>query len=123
MNRFFEFSSAQLRVIIFLSALIVVFSVYRFLRSYSDIGEKGLNFSVQIGDGDRRYAPPFTVDLNLSPADSLELLPGIGPVLAGRIVAFRDSSRFEKPEDIIKIDGVGYKTFERLKSYIEVRSW
>lgn len=123
MNRFFEFSPAQLRVVVFLLGLLVILSVLRFLRGYADPDERSFNFSVRVGDNDTRYAPLFKIDLNLSPADSLELLPGIGPVLASRIAAYRDSVRFEKPEDIVKVVGIGHKTYEKLKSYIEVRAW
>jgi len=123
MNRAFEFSPAQLRVIVLLSALLVILSAYRFLFDYSRVDAKSLRLSVNIAESDSRYAPAIKVDLNLSPADSLVLLPGIGPVLAGRIVAMRDSIRFEKPEDIMKVNGIGYSTFSRIKSYIEVRAW
>jgi DNA uptake protein ComE-like DNA-binding protein len=123
MNRFFEFSTRQLRVVIFLTITLVVLSVYHFLRDYSEVEESDLKFSIHVGDDDRSYAPVFTVDLNLSPADSLELLPGIGPVLAARIVAYRDSTRFERPDDILKVEGIGYKTYEKLRSFLRVRAW
>ena len=123
MNRFFEFSPAQLRVVLFLLGLLVVLSVLRFLRGYADPDERSFSFSVEVGDNDTRYAPLFKIDLNLSPADSLELLPGIGPVLASRIIAYRDSARFEEPEDIMRVVGIGHKTYERLKTYLEVRRW
>lgn len=124
MNRFFDFSPAQLRVIIFLSGLFLVLSAVSIIRSYSTEEKGGFNFTVQVGDNDTRYSPVFVVDLNLSPADSLELIPGIGPVLASRIVAYRDSvGRFEKPDDIIKVSGIGHKKYEDIKPYITVRPW
>jgi len=123
MNRFFEFSGSQLRVLVCLSGMLVVLGLFRFLYGYSSVDEQSLKFSVQIGDNDSRYAPPFKVDLNTSPADSLELLPGIGPVLASRIVAYRDSAFFQRPEDILKVRGISRKTYESVKSFIEVPSW
>jgi DNA uptake protein ComE-like DNA-binding protein len=120
MNRFFDFSPPQLKVVVFLAALLVVLSLFHFVRSYSDVDEESLNFSVQIADKDRTYSPTVIVDLNLSPADSLELLPLIGPALAQRIVAYRDSACFEKPEDIMKVKGIGFKTYEKIKSYLKV---
>lgn len=124
MNRFFEFSSAQLKIIIFLTALLLVLSVYRFVRSFSETGQEGMKITLRVGDNDTRYMPVLRVDLNLSPADSLELLPGIGPVLAERIVAYRDSAgHFERPEDIIRVKGISRKLYEKIKSYLEVRSW
>lgn len=123
MNRFFEFSPTQLKVIVSLAVILVFFSAYRLIRSYSTIDEKSLRFSVQIGDPDTQYHPPIVVDLNRSPADSLELLPRIGPKLAARIVAFRDTARFEKPEDIVLIQGISYKTFDQIKDYLKVSAW
>jgi len=113
MNRFFEFSTAQLRVIVLLTALLLVLSLFKLIRSYSTIDEQSLRFSVQLGENDTRYKPPIIVDLNRSPADSLELLPHIGPVIASRIVASRDSARFEKTEDITRINGISYKKMKK----------
>jgi DNA uptake protein ComE-like DNA-binding protein len=123
MNRFFEFSTAQLRVIVLLTALLMVLSLFKLIRSYSTIDEQSLRFSVQLGDTDSRYKPPIIVDLNRSPADSLELLPYIGPVIASRIVASRDSARFEKVEDIVRVQGISYKKFNEIKGYLKVEPW
>jgi competence ComEA-like helix-hairpin-helix protein len=123
MSHFFDFSPPQLRIIVFLAALLMILSLFYFIRSYSDVTDESLSFSVQLADRDQTYAPVIIVDLNLSPADSLELLPHIGPALASRIVAYRDSARFEKPEDIIKVKGIGYKTYEKIKSYLKVEPW
>lgn len=124
MNRFFDFSSLQIRLLVFLVGLLLIGSVLEFVRSYATVEKDEFKFSVQFGDGDLTYAPVFKVDLNISPADSLELIPGIGPVLASRIVAYRDSAgRFEKPEDILAVQGIGVVTYEKIKPYIKVRAW
>jgi competence ComEA-like helix-hairpin-helix protein len=123
MNRFFDFSPPQLKVIVFLASMLVILSLFYFIRDYSDVNEESLRFSVQIGNNDRTYSPVIIVDLNLSPADSLELVPYIGPTLASRIIAYRESVRFEKVEDIIKVKGIGYKTYEKIKPYLKVEKW
>ncbi len=124
MNRFFDFSLLQIKLLLFLVGLLLVGSVLEFVRSYATVEKEEFKFAVQLGDGDLTYAPVFAVDLNLSPADSLELIPGIGPVLASRIVAYRDSiGRYEKPEDVMAVQGIGYTTYEKIKSYIKVRTW
>jgi len=124
MNRHFEFTSTQLKLLLALAIVLVIISSYRIMHSFADTGPEALKLEVTIGDNDRRYAPVFKVDLNLSPADSLELIPGIGPVLASRIVHYRDSvGRFEKVDDLIKVPGIGMKTYDKLKDYIEVRPW
>jgi competence protein ComEA len=48
------------------------------------------------------------INVNTSTADRLTELPGIGPVIAGRIAAWRDEhGTFRVPEDLIKVKGIG----------------
>ncbi len=61
------------------------------------------------------------LDLNRANAGELESLPGIGTVLARRVIAFRESAgRFQKIEDLRGVKGIGAKKFERLKSFVMV---
>jgi competence protein ComEA len=61
------------------------------------------------------------LDLNRASAGELESLPGIGAVLAQRVIAFRESvGRFQKIEDLREVKGIGTKKFERLKSFVMV---
>ena len=62
------------------------------------------------------------VDLNRATAGELRALPGIGPVTAERIVAFRsENGRFARVADLIEVPGVGPKTLERLVPLVTVR--
>lgn len=124
MNGFFDFSPLQIKLLVILVGLLLIGSVLEFVRSYATVDKDEFQFSVQLGDGDLTYAPVFVVDLNISPADSLELIPGIGPILASRIVAYRDSiGRFEKAEDVMAVEGIGYSKYKNIKQYIKVRPW
>jgi competence ComEA-like helix-hairpin-helix protein len=124
MNRYFDFSPPQIKAIIFLSALLFFASAYSFIRGFSQPDNESARFSIQVGDDDTRYQPVFKIDPNRSPIDSLELLPGIGPVLAARIIAYRDSlGRFEKPEDIAKVRGIGSALYEKIRLYLEIKPW
>jgi len=60
------------------------------------------------------------VDLNSASAEELARLPGIGPAKAQAIIAYRAQEPFSKPEDLIKVKGVGEKLYERLKDQITV---
>ncbi len=61
------------------------------------------------------------LDLNRASADELETLPGIGSVLAQRVIAFRKSAgRFQKIEDLRAVKGIGAKKYDRLKSLVTV---
>ncbi len=124
MNRFFEFSSHQLKLVVILAGLLMIFSTYRLIRSFSSAEQDSLKLVFKTGDHDFRYEPVLKVDINHTPADSLELVPGIGPVFASRIVSFRDSAGgFRKIEDIKLVEGIGAKTYERIKDYLEVNPW
>lgn len=61
------------------------------------------------------------VDINTADAKTLEKLPGIGPAKAQAIVDHRSKNgAFKTVEDLKKVDGIGQKTFDSLKSEITV---
>jgi len=65
---------------------------------------------------------PALVDLNRATAGELLALPGIGPVMAERIVALRkERGRFRKLEELMEVKGVGDRTFARLKPLLTIR--
>jgi competence ComEA-like helix-hairpin-helix protein len=56
----------------------------------------------------RPAAPPFPIDVDRATAADLQRLPGIGPALAGRIVANRDSfGAFGSIEALDEVKGIG----------------
>jgi len=62
------------------------------------------------------------VNINTASKERLILLPGIGPVYAGRIIVYREEKgRFKTIEEIKNIKGIGEKRFMRLKDKIVVR--
>jgi len=62
------------------------------------------------------------LDLNLASARELDCLPGIGPVLAGRIVADRAAhGHYRSPEDLERVPGVGARLVARLRPFVAVR--
>ena len=61
------------------------------------------------------------LNINTADADMLALLPHIGPVLAERIVADRtENGPFAKKEDLMRVKGIGEKTYEKLQDLITV---
>jgi competence protein ComEA len=66
-------------------------------------------------------SPPGKVNLNLATPTQLEELPGVGPVLAERIVAHRQTKgRFTSPRQLMEVSGFGPKKYESLKDQIAV---
>jgi competence protein ComEA len=60
--------------------------------------------------------------LSRASADSLDLLPGIGPVLATRIVAARREHRpFRSWDDVLEVRGIGPGTIEKWKALVNHR--
>ncbi len=65
--------------------------------------------------------PGAKINVNTATAAELEQLPGIGPVLAQRIVEYREAhGPFQSIEDIKKVSGIGEAKFEQIKDLITV---
>ncbi len=61
------------------------------------------------------------VDLNTATVAQLDELPGVGPVLAGRIVEWRDANgRFATVDDLNEVSGIGDATMEKLRPLVRV---
>lgn len=102
----------------------------------------GLNLARQVADGEQILvgvpggAPVGTptgpvspggpasggqVDLNTATLAQLEDLPGVGPVLAQRIIDWRtEHGRFTSVDELQEVSGVGEKKFESLKPHVRV---
>jgi competence protein ComEA len=60
-----------------------------------------------------------TISLNTADQIALETIPGIGPVTATAIIAFREEiGRFESIEQLLEVDGIGPATFDSIRSYV-----
>lgn len=59
------------------------------------------------------------ININTASAEELDSLPGIGPTLAQRIIAYREENGpFQTIEDIVNVSGIGSSTFENIKDLI-----
>ena len=59
------------------------------------------------------------LDVNAATAAQLEALPGIGPVLAQRIVADRqENGPFRSLDDLLRVPGIGPKLLETIRPYL-----
>ncbi len=62
-----------------------------------------------------------TVNINTAGIEELMALPGIGEQRARTIIAYREKvGRFEKPEDIMNVSGIGEAMFARFSDMITV---
>jgi competence protein ComEA len=117
------------------------------VRAAGGVTEDGvldaLNLAAQVRDGDKVLVPSTraqastpgaaaapgapgaaqggTINLNTATAAELDALPGIGPAIAGRIIAYRDQhGGFRTVKDLMKVPGIGPAKFEQLHALVTV---
>ena len=64
--------------------------------------------------------PPADGSINPNTAnkEQLELIPGIGPSTAQKIVDARPDQVFDAPNDLLSISGIGQRTLEKMQPYL-----
>lgn len=61
------------------------------------------------------------INLNRATVDQLDTLPGIGPVTAGKIIAWRDQNKkFSRVEELQEVPGIGPKSYAELAPLVTV---
>lgn len=62
-----------------------------------------------------------SINLNKANADDLEAIPGIGTVVAGKIIEKRNSlGRYKKLEELLEVKGIGEIKFNKIKKYLYI---
>ncbi len=85
------------------------------------VPEVGAETPAVPGGGGGAVTADGKVRVNTATAAELETLPGIGPVLAERIVEHRDTiGRFETVEDLLDVSGIGERMLANLRNRVVV---
>jgi competence protein ComEA len=141
------FTKTQLKAILFLVAILSVAIAYHFIKqilypqepfdfsqfeekfdsrrdSIAKILEEGMP-PQSLPDSTQPVKPTITstqnqiININTADKNELTTLPRIGPVIAQRIIDYRnENGKFVKIEDIKNVKGIGEKTFDNLKDLI-----
>lgn len=85
-------------------------------RSASD-GQEHLRAHAQ---SKRKLPPTQPIDINRASRHQLMQIPGIGEVMADRIIATRSEKPFTSVEDLRRVPGIGKKKLEQLRPYVRV---
>jgi competence protein ComEA len=65
--------------------------------------------------------PDGKIHLNQATASELDSLPGVGPVIAERIVSYREKNGpFESIEDLLDVPGIGEAKLADLRDHVQV---
>jgi competence protein ComEA len=80
-----------------------------------------LAWAVILATGVVTAQEPELVNINTASVEELQVLPRIGPVVAQRIVDYREKNgAFEGTAELMNVNGIGEKTFSGLKHLITV---
>lgn len=95
-----------------------------------------LNFALLLKDSDKIVIPKkeekgkveeesnenktSKININTATKNELMKLSGIGSTYADKIIKYREQIRFDKIEDIMKVEGIGNAKFEKIKDSITV---
>lgn len=81
----------------------------------------GEDTSTQISNSESSNDASGKININTCTREELLSLPGIGEVIADRILEYRKQNTFHNVEDIMNVSGIGEKKFESIKELITVQ--
>lgn len=120
-----EIASIIITVLFMLSASAITFhnqSSDSVTVSFESIEDYADNSMASDNTGDQSTLEnEALININIATEAELCSLPGIGEVLAGRIVQYRnDHGQFQSIDEIMDISGIGVSKFEKIKGCITV---
>jgi len=85
------------------------------------IGRKGSQVHATSPTAGAEPGAPAKVDLNTATLEQLDTLPGVGPVTATKILAWRAAhQRFRTVAELQEVDGIGPKSYSQIAAHVRV---
>lgn len=85
--------------------------------TFEDLSRKLLSDS----GATKHAAPSSTVDLNAASKQDLMRLPGIGEIMAGRILEFRATAgSFRHINELLRVKGISKKRLEQMRNFVTI---
>lgn len=102
-------------------ALLDAVNLARPLTEGEHVQIPGPGDSLSVGSGSPGDSADGLIPINQADVSALEGLPGVGPVLAERIVAHREANGpFEVVEDLLEVSGIGEAKLASMRDLIRV---
>ena len=77
--------------------------------------------AIPLGLSAKKKPPEAPINLNTATSEELQLVPGIGPVTADKILQMRKSyGAFKSVDDLRAVRGIGPKRLEKMRKYLTV---
>ncbi len=125
-------TSTERKVILFLAGTFVIGAgirlyseafptIQRFDYHASDSTFADLSSKVQADASSEERLSPSKVNLNEASKEQLLALPGIGDVVAERILQYKkERGSFTSVEELLKIKGISKKKLEQIKNFLTI---
>ena len=106
------------KILLGITAIFLLGVMLCFFLSSAGGEEAGYTVTTQ-RQTDWQLTEPEKIDLNTADAEELQTLDGIGEILAGRIIARRESAGpYRTVEDLLEVEGIGQATLERFRHQV-----
>lgn len=110
------------KILLGLTALFLAFLLALYFRDRAALEALPVVVETETAAAQGSFMPDVSpLDINRAGAEELAELPGIGAVLAERIVDYRtEHGPFERAEDLTKVSGIGERKLAELEGRITV---
>ncbi len=92
-----------------------------YIPKIGESNEPLLAISEELITQSRSSGNKTTININTANLDELDTLPGVGKVIAQRIIDYRTTSPFKTIDDLKNVSGIGDKIFNGLKDLITIK--